>query len=102
MKKCPSCGAQISDDSRFCAECGKEIPQGIVCPHCGSSVKEGDAFCPACGYKMKQENECPHCGVKLNDSDIFCQNCGAKIKTTVYEICKIPFRIAVPRCWYDC
>lgn len=49
MKKCPYCGAQMNDDSRFCTECGKEFPQGNVCPHCGASINEGDAFCMNCG-----------------------------------------------------
>ena len=52
MKQCPHCGAQIADDSRFCSECGKEIPQGIVCPHCGASVKESDSFCQNCGRNL--------------------------------------------------
>ena len=52
MKKCPNCGAQNADDSRFCTECGKEFPQGNVCPHCGASVNEGDAFCQNCGKKL--------------------------------------------------
>ena len=52
MKRCPYCGAQIADDSRFCAECGKEIPQRTVCPHCGASMNEGDAFCQNCGKKL--------------------------------------------------
>ena len=51
MKQCPNCGAQIADDSRFCAECGKEIPQGNVCPHCGASMNDGDVFCQNCGKK---------------------------------------------------
>ena len=51
MKQCPNCGAQIADDSLFCAECGKEIPQGTVCPHCGASMNDGDAFCQNCGKK---------------------------------------------------
>ena len=56
MKKCPYCGAQIADDSRFCSECGKEITQANVCPHCGASVGEGDAFCQNCGKSL---NEAP-------------------------------------------
>ena len=51
MKQCPNCGAQIADDSRFCAECGKEIAQGTVCPHCGASMNDGDVFCQNCGKK---------------------------------------------------
>ena len=55
MKKCPNCGAQVADDSRFCTECGKEFPQGNVCPHCGASVNEGDSFCQNCGKKLDGE-----------------------------------------------
>ena len=49
MKNCPNCGAQNADDSRFCTECGKPIPQGGACPHCGASVNDGDVFCRKCG-----------------------------------------------------
>ena len=56
MRRCPNCGAQIADDSRFCSECGKEITQANVCPHCGASVGEGDAFCQNCGKSL---NEAP-------------------------------------------
>ena len=73
MKKCPYCGAQIADDSRFCSECGKEYPQGSVCPHCGASVGEGDVFCQNCGKSLNEsrngesityEEELPKSGFK--------------------------------------
>ena len=54
MKQCIHCDAQIADDSRFCTECGKEIPQGTVCYHCGASVNENDSFCPNCGKNLKK------------------------------------------------
>lgn len=54
MKKCPNCGAQINDDSLFCSECGKPIPQGSICPHCGASVNNGDVFCQSCGKKLNE------------------------------------------------
>jgi len=54
MIKCPNCGAQIADDSRFCSECGKEITQANVCPHCGASVGESDAFCQNCGKSLNE------------------------------------------------
>ena len=54
MKTCPSCGAQIADDSRFCTECGKECTQGDVCPHCGALVNDGDSFCQNCGKSIME------------------------------------------------
>lgn len=70
MKQCPNCGAQIADDSRFCAECGKEIPQGNVCPHCGASMNEGDVFCQNCGKKPTdtpiEANEVVYEGEKMS------------------------------------
>ena len=73
MKQCPNCGARIDDDSRFCAECGKEITQANVCPHCGASVGESDAFCQNCGKSLNEsrssepityEEERPNSGFK--------------------------------------
>ena len=73
MKQCPNCGAQIADDSRFCSECGKEIPQGTVCLHCGASMNDGDVFCQNCGKSLNEsrnsepityEEEQPYSGFK--------------------------------------
>ena len=87
MKNCPNCGAQNADDSRFCTECGKPIPQGSACPHCGASVNDGDVFCQNCGKKLSEvpktieptEKKCPHCGVSVNEDDTFCQSCGKNL-----------------------
>ena len=54
MKKCPYCGAELSDESLFCTECGKELPKGTICPHCGASVNDGDTFCTECGKRMDE------------------------------------------------
>ena len=87
--KCPNCGAQINDDSFFCTECGRPIPQGSVCPHCGASVNEGDVFCQNCGRKVNDSvsteasettrMKCPYCGASINDGDVFCENCGRNL-----------------------
>lgn len=52
MKKCPNCGAQNTDESLFCTECGRPIPQGNECPHCGATINEGDVFCRNCGKNI--------------------------------------------------
>lgn len=54
MKQCPYCGVQLNDDSLFCTECGKPLPQINVCPHCGAPMNDGDSFCQSCG-KMPNE-----------------------------------------------
>ena len=89
MKICPNCGAQMNDDSLFCTECGKQIPQGIVCPHCGVSLNEGDVFCQSCGKRVDDSpstdmsnlthNSCPYCGASINEGDVFCENCGRNL-----------------------
>jgi len=53
MKQCPYCNAQIADNSKFCGECGKELPQENVCTHCGATVNEGDIYCEICGRNLK-------------------------------------------------
>ena len=37
MKKCQYCGAELSDDSQFCTECGKQLAQDNKCPNCGAN-----------------------------------------------------------------
>lgn len=55
MKRCTYCGELNEDDSLFCSECGKPIPQGRQCPHCGVRVSDNDAFCTNCGKKLEEE-----------------------------------------------
>lgn len=96
MKKCPYCGAQMSDDSLFCTECGKPFPQSNVCPHCGASMNEGDTFCQNCGKKLNELpsnvtdstlRKCHFCGAEINDGDAFCGNCGANLQANVCPQC---------------
>ena len=89
MKKCPFCGAQMNDDSLFCTECGKQIPQGNACSHCGAAVNNDDTFCQNCGNKVDggngqqvppvtipEQKHCPHCGAVVSNDSLFCENCG--------------------------
>lgn len=90
MIKCPYCSAQVNDDSLFCTECGRPIPQGKVCPHCGASVNDGDVFCHSCGKRIndkdspstevleKTQLKCPYCGASVSEGDTFCHNCGKR------------------------
>ena len=95
MKKCPYCGAQMNDDSLFCAECGKPFPQSNVCPHCGASMNEGDTFCQNCGKKLNELpsnvtdstlRKCHFCGAEINDGDAFCQSCGQVLRPSFPDL----------------
>jgi len=96
MKQCLNCGAQMNDDSLFCAECGSKISQGNLCPHCGTSMNDGDVFCQNCGKKPSEAvlptivsaslRMCPHCGATMSDNDVFCQNCGKQPDEPIPQI----------------
>ena len=47
---CPSCGAGLSADSKFCNKCGAKIAS--VCPGCGAPVTPGSKFCSQCGTQL--------------------------------------------------
>ena len=70
---CPNCGAEVANDSAFCAKCGSQIVapvnnQGVNqtpvqpevvqqptiknCAKCMSQVPVDSAFCPVCGERM--------------------------------------------------
>ena len=52
VKVCPNCGAENSDDSNFCIECGVklDIAKDVnFCIHCGTEVVPGAKFCMNCG-----------------------------------------------------
>ena len=53
--KCPNCGAEIAENSKFCMKCGKPIseePKANICPKCGAELQENAAFCMKCGAKI--------------------------------------------------
>ena len=44
---CASCGAELSNGAKFCAECG--TPVSAACRSCGTELAPGQKFCPECG-----------------------------------------------------
>lgn len=78
--KCPGCGADLPENSKFCLQCGEKIeivPEGmVICPECGKTVAKGK-FCLECGHKFV--TACPKCGVDLPENAKFCLECGEKI-----------------------
>jgi hypothetical protein len=56
MPNCTSCGTMNPDGSKFCASCGKPIPekqQAPICPRCGTLNPEGGKFCKNCGNSLQ-------------------------------------------------
>lgn len=51
-RACPSCGAQVPAQSKFCPECGTPMPQAKFCAECGNKLAPGAKFCPECGTKV--------------------------------------------------
>ena len=75
-KECPYCKKQISINSKFCPECGKDTvaQTGNPCPKCGTLNPDGTKFCSSCGAPMAKV--CSKCGAILTDEEKFCHNCG--------------------------
>ncbi len=55
--ECPSCRADIPEESKFCDECGAALPGR--CPSCGAVIRSGAKFCPACGKRLTASSRNP-------------------------------------------
>ncbi len=80
MMKCRNCGSMVSEDAKFCPQCGEPVmdKKNFACPSCGKPVEEGSKFCPSCGSKI-EEKRCPECGEKIDKHARFCPKCGKEI-----------------------
>lgn len=79
-KNCPKCGKQVSDNQKFCPECGAELHKTntISCIHCGAEIGIKSKFCPECG--KPQQTNCPKCNAEIQGTPKFCPECGNKLK----------------------
>lgn len=56
--KCPSCGAEVKKDSKFCSHCGEGMESEVIpagqsfCSQCGVELKKNLKFCTKCGHKI--------------------------------------------------
>jgi hypothetical protein len=53
---CASCGENISEEYRFCPECGETIESIGTCPRCTARLKPGNTFCTECGLNLDEED----------------------------------------------
>ncbi|MDR1765859.1 MAG: zinc ribbon domain-containing protein [Lachnospiraceae bacterium] len=49
--RCPSCGHQNPEGTKFCQECGTKLGK-TLCVKCGAELAPGTRFCGACGAKQ--------------------------------------------------
>lgn len=65
MAFCSNCGRKISDEAKFCPECGnptKGLSQRTIrfegeihkCPNCGEVLPSFTRNCPVCGYELRE------------------------------------------------
>ena len=50
--KCPKCGQDVADNSRFCSFCGNSVT--INCPVCGLASDALNKYCPGCGAELSR------------------------------------------------
>ncbi len=59
--QCPKCKEEISDNSKFCFNCGTNIKEYlakleeekyIICPNCDKKIEKDAKFCKYCGEKI--------------------------------------------------
>jgi class 3 adenylate cyclase/tetratricopeptide (TPR) repeat protein len=54
---CPGCGSAVSDQAKFCAECGTRLAS--QCPSCGTKAAPTAKFCAECGTSLTPELAAP-------------------------------------------
>ena len=50
--KCKYCGAEVSKESQFCPNCGKDLSKLRKCVKCGEIIDDDATFCPHCGAEQ--------------------------------------------------
>ena len=78
-KECPSCHASISENLKFCPECGADTTKkaaACTCSACGAAFAAGTKFCPECGKKI---NPCQNCGSDIPNGQTTCPSCGQSL-----------------------
>ena len=51
--KCSNCGASLTEQAKFCLECGTKVAPAIKkCSSCGNELPANSKFCQECGQKQ--------------------------------------------------
>ena len=70
MTKCPQCGAEVNFGSKFCSECGAQIPQTKECPRCHAQLRPIVKFCSECGFSFLGRNPAGDSAVSMGDKNV--------------------------------
>lgn len=54
-KKCPYCGAEISDTDNICPNCSQNLV--LKCPFCKQEIKAYNEVCPHCSSALRRKKE---------------------------------------------
>lgn len=54
MHKCNNCGQEF--EGNFCPNCGAGVNEQKTCPNCGATLSDNAKFCNQCGYSFNGEN----------------------------------------------
>ncbi len=99
---CKHCGAELNENSHFCAECGQKVESEVIKEENISKADDGvvdeSNACEQtaeCNQNMETEvmqeeivNEsktCKQCGAELKENDVFCAGCGQKVESEVIK-----------------
>ncbi len=75
--RCPSCGAAITPEQKFCGQCGrpastpsaKPSAPARFCTQCGAPIPEGAHFCGRCGMQASDSPNTPVSEAKGAEDD---------------------------------
>ena len=85
MSKCPSCGAENDEGSKFCNECGTKLPQDKECPQCHTHWPLKTKFCGECGYNFNAgAGQAPGAAKIMGDKNVIAGDVTTNINTTNY------------------
>lgn len=59
--RCANCYTKLSDTSKYCSNCGTQVPNTSICSKCGSKFTSGSKYCEKCGlpYAEKELIDAP-------------------------------------------
>ncbi|WP_435345655.1 zinc-ribbon domain-containing protein [Haloarchaeobius sp. HRN-SO-5] len=73
---CPSCGAAVGDEDRFCAVCGAALREGGGDDGGDPGREAGDRSADADADLESWQKRCPECGAVLVTQAVRCTDCG--------------------------